>query len=99
MNQTSRVLHTAADLIDLYGFAKFTGCDNEGRLCAVGALVRAAGDSEQFLEAHSVLARVVCGEGWKSVCEWNDHEHTTHEEVVSWLNTAALVASVMRDKW
>ena len=79
----SEISNRAADCIEEHGWCQGTIMDAEGRLCMVGALMKAGVDARGSGE---VLW------AWESKLnfdppEWNDEEGRTKEEVIEFLRS------------
>lgn len=98
LDDTSRRLLKAAALIETYGHAKMTVCDDGGRMCLRGALVAAQGRERNVMELDAMnmdrcsqaadlrIAYVVGGDS----VGWNNAKERTAEEVISTMRRVAL---------
>ncbi len=101
LDEASKLLLKAADLIEKRGLAKDTEEDDRGRLCAIGALVTAMGKIPLALGREggwddrgdpifqSALRRMEASVGNVVAC-WNNAPARTAEEVVSTMRRVAL---------
>lgn len=80
-----KALMDAAELIRERGHCKGRLEDNLGRVCAIGAIVRASNYDDIGCYAHTHLATFL----HSSVGEWNDAEERTAAEVIAALEGAA----------
>jgi hypothetical protein len=85
LNADQRMLLDAADLIEERGWCQGSYSDQDGRVCAIGAIVR-AGNHQHYRRAEAMMMMVV----GMSVVGWNDIKGRTKEEVITALRRAAL---------
>ena len=98
LEEWQKLLLKAADLIESYGLAKHTTCNNRGAMCLRGALLVAAGAervrhgpdmgqaSNDVLEADNKMRAAVRS----NPAMWNNEPARTEKEVVAKMRAVAL---------
>ncbi len=97
MNEVAQALHDGLDRLRERGLAKFTPCDEQGRVCARGALMNATKENgfgwksfPSVREADLLLGhvareqypdRVSSRDPSEAIVDFNNHPDTTQEDV------------------
>lgn len=106
LDEASRLMLKAADLMELRGMAKYITCDRQGRLCVRGALLAAEGIAPLRESYSGSFLTYYWGEGGPAAMEadlrlafalggqephyWNNNPDRTVGEVVAKLRAVAL---------
>jgi hypothetical protein len=85
VDEVGRQLINAADYIEKHGWCQNTYWDEQGRVCALGAIRRANALTRDANDAAFKMLRFLDG----SVHGWNDAPGRTKEEVVAVLRKVA----------
>jgi hypothetical protein len=91
MDNTSDVLRKAAEILGERGWCQRSSMDDQGHLCALGALGVAsrAISPSAYTKAGAALARHLCIESRYDIPEWNDVQGRTAEDVILAMKRAA----------
>ena len=87
LDEASKVLLRAADLIEDRGWCQRALEDDMGRYCAIGAILQVPGTTDERSVAATRLMKSICE---RDVAVWNNAPGRTKEEVVAKLRAVAL---------
>jgi hypothetical protein len=93
----STVLRNAAELIEQRGWCQGTSEDDSGRVCAIGAIVKAAGyyNGAALQGAKVTLMQLIPAirhDSLVPIAAWNDERMRSAAEVIATLREAAALA-------
>lgn len=102
LDEPSKLLLRAASLIETHGWCQYNVCDERGRMCVNGALLKAYTGSPDWPDDQSVASNsyppaiasrrlaMAVGVLANHASVWNNEDARTKDEVISKLRAAAL---------